>query len=728
VNFATSPGVGAEVAALTSEEMAVLHRVLARRHCRLSAEDRRRLRRFIDPAIAALRDLGYRAKSIYIPVATAMLVGTHVYGNSPDNWTPNQWRRLPEQERCKRLRHYLAIVAVRAYGQRAAQFLSGASPLARATLARTLVGRAVARREAILAGQRLTGMGYALNTRRRIIETCVTCLLGASEKHRLMDVTAEEFARFVAQPLSGLMRQAAVSLSAALVDLGVLAQRYSRIRVGNRGPQLVEPLIDAQWLSWKTRWQEMSLLSERSKVGRSSDIMTAGRWLKRYHPRVCTPQQWSFDLAVEYVRFVDQMRVGELLEHPRANLAMGAPLSPNAKIALLRGIRGFFVELAEAELIPRTFNFERAFRTPRQILRSRHRMPRPIDDAFWLKLQTAALSLTAADLPGGGKSGSYIYPFALVRALALTWVFSGCRSNEIERLCVGCVSLSRVPATVDRHSGKEDQGFDQYMLRVPVSKTMKEFVKPIEAPMAEAILGWERMRPVQSAVPDSTTKELVHYLFSYRGKQVGAAVCNHVVIPLLLRKAGLPTCDSRGPITSHRARATLATRLYNARSGLKPVEIMNWLGHADFGSTQYYLEITPTALMRSFYATSKISETARYVSVLYDRQAPSGDPPLLYDLGHGWCTNEAFASCTHRMACAKCDFYRPDKELRARVEQQSARYVRFLQRLDLTDDERAAVAADEAAARKLVQSIDRGEHQPVGDSGIARTTETVDQP
>jgi hypothetical protein len=81
-----------------------------------------------------------------------------------------------------------------------------------------------------------------------------------------------------------------------------------------------------------------------------------------------------------------------------------------------------------------------------------------------------------------------MYPFALVRALTLTWVFSGCRSNEIERLCVGCVSLSHVPATTDRHSGKEHSAFDQYMLRVPVSKTMKEFVKPIESPMAEAIL------------------------------------------------------------------------------------------------------------------------------------------------------------------------------------------------------------------------------------------------
>jgi integrase len=703
---------------LSSKELLLLDRVLAMGHCQLRDEDREVLRRIIDPITIALREIGYRATSVYMSVVKAILVGTQMHCDIPARWTGLQWRALCEKSAGKHVRHSLAVVAVRAYGVPVDTFLSNVSPLSRSRtgLARQFVGPEAVQRETDIAVRRLRTMGFVMKSRTNVIESCVACLLAAAEKRRLLDITEEDFKRFTSQPMSALMGKAAVSLSAALYDMAVVTRRYTRTRVDNRGPQLVEPEVDAEWLAWKTRWRAMSLLSERTKVGRTSDIMIAGRWLKRYHPDIRAPQQWSFDLAAEYVRFVDQMKVGELLEHPRANLRMGSPLSPNAKISLLRGIRGFFVELSEAELIPRAFNFERAFRPPRQVLRSRHRMPKPIDEGFWLKLRTAALSLSPEDLPISGKSGLYLYPFALVRALALTWVFSGCRSNEIERLCVGCVSLSHMPATTDRHSGKEYGAFDQYMLRVPVSKTMRGFVKPIESPMAEAILEWEKARPAQPLIADSTTKEMVHYLFSYRGKQVGSAVCNHVVIPLLRRKAGLPKGDSRGPITSHRARATLATRLYNARSGLTPVEIMNWLGHADFSSTQHYLEITPTALMRSFHATSKLSEAARYVGVLFDRQAQPGAPSLLYDLGHGWCTNEAFASCTHRMACAKCDFYRPDKELRARIEQQSERYVRFLQRLDLTEDERAAVAADEAAARKLVQNIDRDERQPVDGS------------
>src|SRR5258708_4386923 len=79
-------------------------------------------------------------------------------------------------------------------------------------------------------------------------------------------------------------------------------------------------------------------------------------------------------------------------------------------------------------------------------------------EIYTLSLHDALpISLSPEDLPVSGKSGVYMYPFALVRALALTWVYSGCRSNEIERLCVGCVSLSHVPATTDRHSGRSEE-------------------------------------------------------------------------------------------------------------------------------------------------------------------------------------------------------------------------------------------------------------------------------
>jgi hypothetical protein len=186
-------------------------------------------------------------------------------------------------------------------------------------------------------------------------------------------------------------------------------------------------------------------------------------------------------------------------------------------------------------------------------------------------------------------------------------------------------------------------------------------------------------------------------------------VLNTVVIPILLRKAGLPEADSRGAITSHRARATLATKLYNGASGLGPLEVMGWLGHTHFSSTQHYLELTPVRLMTAFHKGAKLTESLRMVGVVVDSRPGPGDPVFRYDLGHGWCTNPAYAACAHRMACARCDFYEPAEGFAATLERQAARYVRMLQQLDLTEDERAATTGDQEAVEQLRKRLD---HEP----------------
>ena len=60
---------------------------------------------------------------------------------------------------------------------------------------------------------------------------------------------------------------------------------------------------------------------------------------------------------------------------------------------------------------------------------------------------------------------------------------------------------------------------------------------------------------------------------SHRGRRVGPTYINAVLILLLCRKAGVPLEDARGRITSHRARATIATQLYNAKEPMGVSEL-----------------------------------------------------------------------------------------------------------------------------------------------------------
>ena len=581
----------------------------------------------------------------------------------------------------------------------------------RRALARELFGREVVDEEFERVRAALLRMGFAVNTREGVLRQTVADILLYHASPKLDVVTDDSLKAYAAHAPSRSARDQVCTVSGALVEMGIVSQRVTYFRPREQSEHWERLGVGEEWLRWCQRWRTASPVSETTRRGRFGDLMTAGRWLRRDHPEVASPAQWTLDLAFEYVRFVDGMLIGELLREPRPNLRMGQPLTPNGKVGILAAMRAFFRDLQYWEWIERRFNPDRGFALPRQVQRSRERNPRPIDEAFWLKLRAASLSLRPEDLPRPTDRGQWRYPYPLemIQALAVTWAFSGCRSNEIGRLEVGCAYVEHVPGQSDPVESEATPAFDQPMLRVPVNKTRGEFVKPVERPLLDAVLAWECLRPEQPALRDPTTGRMVHNLFCIRGRRVSVGVLNTVVIPILLRKAGLPEADSRGAITSHRARATLATKLYNGASGLGPLEVMGWLGHTHFSSTQHYLELTPVRLMTAFHKGAKLTESLRMVSVLVDSKPGADDPVFRYDLGHGFCTNPAYAACAHRMACARCDFYDPATNFAATLAHQAERYVRMLQQLELTDDERAATTGDKDAVERLMRRL---QHEP----------------
>ena len=193
------------------------------------------------------------------------------------------------------------------------------------------------------------------------------------------------------------------------------------------------------------------------------------------------------------------------------------------------------------------------------------------------------------------------------------------------------------------------------------------------------------------------TGEMVQYLFSFRGQRLGGTYLNATIIPLLCRKAGVPAQDARGPITSHRARSTVATQLYNAKDAMNLFELMEWLGHRSPSATQQYAKVSPTKLAKAYAAADYFRRNLRTIEVLIDRDAvvsgaaAQGKPWRYYDLGHGYCTYDFFEQCPHRLACAKCSFYLPKEATAALLEEGKVNLHRMQQEISLTDDERIAV-------------------------------------
>jgi hypothetical protein len=192
---------------------------------------------------------------------------------------------------------------------------------------------------------------------------------------------------------------------------------------------------------------------------------------------------------------------------------------------------------------------------------------------------------------------------------------------------------------------------------------------------------------------------------------MGQDYLNDTVIPMLCRKAGVPEQDARGNITSHRARSTIASQLFNAKEPLSLFELQEWLGHRSPASTQHYARITPTKLAKAYAEAGYFGRNLRMIEVLIDQDAvkagtaAAGEAWRYYDLGHGFCSYDFFDQCPHRMACAKCAFYVPKGSSKAQALEGKANLLRLLQDIALTEDERAAVEDGVAAFERLLTKL-----------------------
>jgi integrase len=507
--------------------------------------------------------------------------------------------------------------------------------------------------------------------------------------------------------INNARRYGVEQLARTLVDMGVLERmpfetQPSREEWLERS-QAGEIDVPAEWLGWTRRWFETSTLARSSRVHIYYGLIKAGRWLSRQHPDRADPGSWTRELAAEWVAAVDQLLVGELSKSLNMRARFGRPLGPRSKAQLIWSARKFFYDLQEWEWIERRFDARRAFALPRSIRALIGPDPRVIADEVWAKLMWAGLNLTVEDLPVHRAAGAW-YPIELVRTVGILWLFAGLRVDEILRLRVGAIRWQTETAGEDGRPAV-------CLLDVPTNKTGTAFTKPVDRTVGEAIEAWEAVRPAQPQFPDRKTGEPVNMLLAYRGAQIGGKYVNRVLIPLLCAKAGVPREDVRGAITGHRARATIASQLYNAKEPMSLFELQAWLGHSSPSSTQHYARITPTTITKAYTDAGYFARSVRAIEVLLDRDAiqtgaaSAGSPFEYYDLGHGYCSYSFFEQCPHRMACARCDFYLPKPSSEAQLLEAKDGLQRMLVEIPLSDDERAAVEGDQGAVDRLIDRL-----------------------
>jgi len=587
-------------------------------------------------------------------------------------------------------------------------------------LARRVLGPGSVDRSLARVQGHLDGLGATTVLQRPNMQGALYELMLLASSPLLEDLAehGELLAWMRARESNNARRYGVEQLTRTLVEMGVMAQmpfatQPSREEWLDRS-QAGEIDVPPEWLSWTRRWFETSTLAQSSRRHTYYALIKTGRWLHAEHPDRAEPERWDRDLAAAWIATVNQLKVGEFSKSLNANamrVRYGEMLSPRSKASLIGSLRTFFCDLQEWEWIERRFDPRRALGIPRPIMALIGPDPRVIADDIWAKLMWAGLNLTDQDLPkhaNRGGTGEPWYPLGLVRAVALLWLFAGLRVDEILRLRLGAI---RWQDSFDDSAG-DDGGCDRVcLLDVPVNKTTSAFTKPVDRLVGEAVEAWQAVRPTQPKFPDRKTGELVDMLLVYRGARLGEKYINRVLVPLLCGKAGVPREDVRGTITSHRARATIATQLYNAKDPMSLFELQAWLGHSSPHSTQHYARIAPLTLTKAYTDAGYFARNVRTIEVLLDRdaitnnRAGNGGPFEFYDLGHGYCSYSFFEQCPHRMACARCDFYLPKPSSESQLLEAKDGIQRMLVEIPLTDDERAAVESDQHAVGRLIDLL-----------------------
>jgi Phage integrase family len=468
----------------------------------------------------------------------------------------------------------------------------------------------------------------------------------------LEDLTYEALQAIREEPLPGYSRAGTLRISRVLVHMGILDKplplgvRVDQYHFGNH-----DALADLPptWVSWFERWLNTSTLRQRKNV--YYELLQMGRWLKQQHPEVTSPAQWTRELAAEYVAAIDRLTIGQWAKANRLfPEKIGQPMSARSKRAILSAVRTFFRDCQEWNWIPVSFDPRRCLATPRSIQALIAPDPRVIADDIWAKLLWAGLNLTNDDLPGsvyqpgaGRTRRDPWYPLEMVRAMVVTWLFAGLRSDEFRRLRVGCIRWQREDVRVP--------GADEMLskdaicwLDVPAHKTGTAFTKAVDKVVGEAIVAWEQLRPSQPPAVDPKTGEVVHYLFSHRSTQIGTTYLNASLIPILCKKAGIPESDARGDITSHRARSTIASQLYNAKEPLSLFDLQEWWGIGFF----HQRNTTPRSRRRKWQKPTKrratLSGTCERLKCSLTKMRSRAERPLRGHRGASMTSGMATAS------------------------------------------------------------------------------------
>ena len=512
-------------------------------------------------------------------------------------------------------------------------------------------------------------------------------------------------------------------IARALVRLGILAPDA---RAATRDPFPLGPSdgVPSEWYAWYQAWRATGSRGLAPRVARhyGGYILYAGRWLAMRQPGVVSPEQWTEELALAMrTAVLEETNDVFVSASGRQDLQrrgqLGHRLSYAAISQFLASLRRFFRDLqtkahavsgAPARRIARRFDPREALATPEHVEKAlAGSEPRDIALAVWQRLAIQAARLRPEDL-----GPTPWWPFSAVQALALLWVSTARRPNELLRLRVDCVRTQWEPEMRDEAGDRlppgaevvgEEHGAKVSYLHIPSSKYGGPGWIWVPKYTADAIARWQAERgQTRSALFDQKDREFAQLLFVHRGKGMGLTFLNRRLIPLLCDKAGVAPRDAEGAYTAHRGRSARISMLHAC--GLELEDLAAYAIHKDSQTIKKYARRNPIHLHRRVARADTLSTV---IEGLYDPAAAAqGAPSVRWFLGYDadgapqFCGLPAHHTCPHRMDCSRCGLFIGGE--RARLVHDDPNLLKVTAEVPMTEVQRLLDQGQrEAAARAL---------------------------
>ena len=390
----------------------------------------------------------------------------------------------------------------------------------------------------------LTRQGYRSHACDLRTRTVVCELLLRNRSSRLADLTDEALARLRAD--AGFTAWAGGALHGVHRALAALGYA-SPPGLPTRGWPMPVEGAPAAWMEAVDRWYGTSTLTPAVRREYRSILSKVGRWMTQEQTGVAAPGDWTRATCAAYVARVDRMLIGDFAQRRSSIEARsGQPLAPTSKASYISVVRGFFREGHEHGWCPPRFDPSIALVTPRAVKALIFPKPRIIADDALGQAGLGGAQPDADDLPARGRVA---YPLALVRALALTWLFIGQRSDEIARLRVGCIRWQHdgqpIAGDAADASPTTPSACSTSQSTRPAPPSPSPSIRSSARPSRPGRLCGRHSRPLL----DRKTGEHVA-LAVLRPRRAGRKTyINHTIIPALCAKAGVPT--SRRPRPHH---------------------------------------------------------------------------------------------------------------------------------------------------------------------------------